>query len=207
MSYPYGARTTLPDLPYTVLQRRQGDVRATLIPITINGQPVNISGWTFVFSVTLPSGIQTVIWTIQAPTSGNPITTVDGTGFSVPGFNSSASAIFISTSQFTAGNQIFITGIGIYTVESVTDSTHAVILNAGLAGNLSFGTVVAGTNVYQLGQVGMTVLVIPFSITAVPVGMYPYYLKYDTNDVSPGPYKTTFLQGALQILAQNDPSA
>ncbi len=207
MSYPYGAQTTLPDLPYTVLQRRQGDVKATLIPITLNGQPVNISGWTFVFSVALGSGVQTVIWTIQAPVSGNPITTVNGTGFSIPGFNSSVSVVFISTSQFTAGNQIFITGTGVYTVESVTDSTHAVILNAGLSGNLPSGTVAAGTNVYQLGQVGMTVLVIPFSITSAPVGMYPYYLKYETNDVSPGPYKTTFLQGSLQILAQNDPGA
>jgi hypothetical protein len=209
MSYPYGATVppVLPDLPYTVLQRRQGDVKATLIPLTLNGASVNISGWTFVFSVTLPSGLQTVVWTILAPASGTAITTINSGGFSIPGFNSTASVTFASTSQLTAANQILISGAGVYTVESVTNSTVAIILNSGLPGNLPNGTINAGTTVYQLGQVGMTVLVIPSSITTAPIGMYPMYLKYETNDPSPGPYVNTFMQGVLQILAQNDPNA
>lgn len=209
MAYPYGA--TVPpqvtDLPYTLLQRRQGDVKATLVPVTLNGQPVNISGWTFVFSVTLPTGLQTVTWTVQGPTSSNSITTVDVPGFTIPEFNSTVSVTFISTSQFTAGNQIFITGAGIYTIESVTSLTTATILNSGLYGNSNTGTITPTTTVYQIGQVGMTVLIIPSSITTSPVGIYPMYCKYDTADAFPGPYKTTFLQGGLQILAQNDPNA
>jgi hypothetical protein len=209
MSYPYGAAIppTLPDLPYTILQRRQGDVAATLIPITLNGLSVNIAGWTFVFSVTFPTGLQTVIWTIQAPTSSNPITNVDVPGFSIPSFNSTVTPVFVSTAQFTAGNQIFITGAGVYTIETVINGTSAIIYNACLSGNISSGTVIPTTPVFQLGQVGMTVLVIPSEITSSPVGMYPMYCKFDTNDPSPGPYTKTFLQGALQILAQNDPNA
>ena len=209
MSYPYGPVVSpiLPDLPYTILQRRQGDVKSTLIPITLNGAPVNIAGWTFIFSVTLATGVQEVIWTVQAPTSSPPITTVDGTGFAIPDYNATVSAEFISTAQFTAGNQIFITGAGIYQIKSVTNSTLAVILNMGLAGNLNFGNVPSGSNVYELGQVGMTVLVIPSSITTATVGLYPMYLKYETADPAPGPYKSTFLKGSLQILSQNDPNA
>lgn len=209
MSYPFGAIVSpiLSDLPYTILQRRQGDVKATLIPVTLNGSFINIAGWTFVFSVTLPSGVQEVVWTVQAPTSSTPITTVDGAGFVIPSFNATVSATFISTAQFVAGQQIFIDGAGIYLVSLVTSSTVAVILNTGLEGNLNSGNIVPGVNVYQLGQVGMTVLVIPSSITVSPIGIYPMYLKFETNDPAPGPYVNTFMKGSLQLLAQNDPNA
>ena len=205
MSYPYGATipspTTLPtDLPFTILQRRQGDVKATLITLTLNGQPINIAGWTFTFSVTLPAGTQTVTWTIQAPSTGTPITQVATPGITIPAFNASVSATFMSTGQFNAGQQLFITGAGVYTIVSVTDGFNAVIQNAGLEGNLSTGTVAQGSNVYQLGQVGQTVMIIPSSITSVPVGLYPFYVRYATSDPSPGPYLVTCLHGELQIL-------
>lgn len=208
MSYPFGALVspTLSDLPYTVLQRRQGDVKATLIPIELNNQPVNISGFTFIFSVTLPSGLQTVSWTVNSPSSGISITTVNGSGFAIPSFNSSVSASFASTTGLSANNQILVTGFGVYTVLSVTNLTTAVILNTGLAGNLSSGNAPVGTPIYQIGQVGMAVLVIPTSITSSPIGLYPCYCKWRTSDPFPGPYTMTFLRGGLEILTQNDPN-
>jgi hypothetical protein len=208
MSYPYGATVppTLPDLPYTVLQRRQGDVKATLIPITLNGQPINISGFTFIFSVNLPSGLQTVTWTVNAPSTGNAITTVDVPGFTVPNFNASVSVPFVSTLGMNAGDQVLVLGFGVYTIQTVTSLTNAILLNTGLQGNPFSGSVPATTNVYEIGQVGMTVLVIPAVITNVAVGLYPCYCKYTTADSFPGPYTMTFLQGALQILLQNDPN-
>jgi hypothetical protein len=206
VSYPYGPAVTptLADLPTTVIQRRQGDVKATLIPITLNNTPVNISGWTFIFSVTLPTGVSDVMWTVSAPTSSTPITTVAGSGFSVPGFNSTVSMDVVSTAQITAGDQIFIDGAGVYTVDLVTSPTSALIINAGLSGNLSSGLIGPGANVFAIGQIGMTVLVIPDSITSVAPGMYPAFCKYITSDPPPGPYTNTFLQGVLQILTQND---
>lgn len=209
MSYPYGAVATpvLPDLPYTILQRRQGDVKATVIPITLNGQPLNISGFTFTFSVTLPDGVQTVSWMVNSPTTGVAITTVGGTGFVVPSFNGSVTVIFASTSGMDAGDNIAISGFGVYTVQSITDTTTAVILNTGYAGNLSSGNVPSTTTVFEEGQVGVTALVIPSSITEYPVGIYPFFCKYRTPDPFPGPYVMTFLQGILKILEQNDPNA
>lgn len=208
MSYPYGATVppALPDLPYTILQRRQGDVRATLVSINLNNQPVNITGFTFIFSVTLPDGLQTVSWTVDSPSTGAPITTVDGSGFLVPSFNSSVTATFISTAGMDAGDQILVAGFGVYTVVSVTNTSTAIIQNTGLVGNFSTGTVIVSTPVYAIGQVGMTVLVVPSTITDYPVGLYPCYGKYRTSDPFPGPYVMTFLQGSLQILSQNDPN-
>jgi hypothetical protein len=209
MSYPYGATATpvLPDLPYTILQRRQGDVKATVIPITLNGQPLNIAGFTFTFSVTLPTGLQTVTWMVNSPNTGSDITTVGGTGFAVPPFNGSVAATFVSTSGMNVGDNISISGFGVYTVQSITTPTAAVILNTGYSGNLSSGNVPSTTPVFEAGQVGVTVLVIPSSITDSPVGLYPFYCKYRTSDPFPGPYVMTFLQGVLQILEQNDPNA
>lgn len=210
MSYPYGAAVSPqvpPDLPYTLLQRRRGDVKATLIKITLNDQPVNISGWTFIFSVTLPSGVENISWTVQSPNTGEPITTVDAPGFNIPPANTTVSVPFMSTTGMTATDLIFITGAGIYSVQAVTDPFTATVLNTGLSGNLSGGSVLAGSTVYQAGQTGMTVLVIPSSITSSPLGKYPCYCKWDTQDPSPGPYKNTFLCGALQLYDQNNPNA
>jgi hypothetical protein len=209
MPYPFGSQTQTPgtvtDLPYTLLQRRQGDVKATLIPITLNGQPVNIGGFTFHFSVTLPSGVQDVVWSEAAPQSGTPITTVTGAGFTVPPFNATVSVAFGSTAQMSAGSYIFIPGAGAMSILTVTDPTNAVLLNPGFYGNFSSGSITSGTNVYKMGQVGMTVLIIPKSVSSNPVGLYPFYCKFDTNDPFPGPYVVTFLQGSLQILTQNNP--
>jgi hypothetical protein len=208
MPYPFGAQTAtaLPDLPTTLLQRRQGDVKATLIPITLNGQAINIAGFTFHFSVTLPGGVQDVIWTIQAPTNSNPITTIDGTGFIVPPYNASVVVTFASTATFNVGEALYIPGAGIMTIQTVSNSITATLLNSGLSGNASSGTINPATPVYEVGQVGMTVLIIPSVITISPVGLYPFFLKYDTTDPFPGPYKVTFLQGSLQILEQNNPN-
>ena len=208
MSYPYGfqATPTLSDLPYTILQRRQGDVKATLIPIRLNGQPVVISGWTFTFSVTFPSGVQNLVWTVLSPNNGNPITVVDGSGFTVPAFGGSVNMVFNSVAPILVGDQIFITGAGVFLVVSLV-GLNAVIKNTGLSGNASSGFIPNGTNVYQSGQVGMTVLIVPPEMTTQAIGSYPMYCKADTPDPFPGPYKTTFLRGSLQILPQNNPNA
>lgn len=209
MAYPFGSQavTSTSDLPYTLIQRRQGDVKATLIPITMNGVPVNIQGFTFHFSVNLPAGVSDTIWTAQGPASGTPITTVGGSGFAIPGPGFSVSAPFLSTTLFVAGGQIYVTAAGIMTVVSVDSSTSATILNSGLSGNATSGTVLFGTNVFAMPQVGMTVLIIPQTVTLSPVGIYPFYLKYDTADPMPGPYRITFMQGGLQIMTHNNPNA
>lgn len=135
------------------------------------------------------------------PSSGVPITTVVTPGFAIPSFNSSVSAPFNSTSMMNQGEQIFITGAGIYTINTVTDQFDAVITNSGLEGNLSTGTVSANSNVYQVGQVGMTVLVIPSTITGNVPGLYPMFVSYATSDPAPGPYIVTCLNGQLQIFS------
>lgn len=203
MSYPFGATiaNTLPDLPITLLKRRQGDVKATLLTLTLNGQPINIAGWTFTFSVSFPApiGVMTVVWTVQAPSNGLPITTVSS-GFSIPSFSSSISASFASTSQFVDGSQIFIAGAGVYTITNIATATQATITNTGLEGNLPSGNVAATTSVYQVGQLGKTVLVIPASISGNAPGLYPFFVKYQTNDLPPGPYVVTCMDGELELM-------
>jgi hypothetical protein len=206
------------DIVEVDILRRQGDVSGTLVYIAPNGVPANVGGWTFTFSVA-PGGIlQTVSW---IATSGNAtglqMTTVDASGFTVPGYNSDLNIAFVSTNGMASGMFLFIPGWGVAQIQQVSDASHAIMYNSAFPGNTASGTIAAGTPVFCASNVGYTVLVIPSTITdwnsAAPLsptrstGRFQYYLKYDTTDPSPGPYKKTFYQGLLTIFSQNDPTA
>jgi len=57
--------------------------------------------------------------------------------FTQPAVLGTVSATFSSTASMASGLGLFIAGGGYYLVSSVTDSTHAVIQNLGIAGNAS----------------------------------------------------------------------
>jgi hypothetical protein len=194
------------------LTRRQGDVSGTLIYVAPNGQPANIGGWTFVFSVQPGASLIAVTWVPPVGNaSGLPITTVGAGGFTIPGFNSTVSVPCTATAGFTAGDFIQIAGVGIVQVKTVTDGTHLLVYNSGFPGNSASGSILAGVNVFEASNVGYTVLVIPSTVTnwnaGNSKGRFQYYIKYDTTDPAPGPFKKTFYQGFLYITDQNDPTA
>lgn len=199
------------------LVRRQGDVSGTLITIAPGGQAANIGNWTFTFSVQLGSTLQTVSWT--PPTgnaSGLQMTTVR-IAFSIPGYNSTVTMPVMSSTGIMGLDYLSIAGLGVVQAKIILDSANILIYNNGFPGNSASGIIAMGTPVFEASNVGQTVLVIPSTITdwnslaplspTRSVGRFRYYLKYDTTDPSPGPFKKTFYQGSLYIQPQNDPSA
>lgn len=206
------------DIVSTDITRRQGDVSGTLLYIAPNGNPANLGGWTFTFSCQPGTSLQTVVWT--PPTGhadGSPMTQVNASGFTIPGFNSSVTIAVNSSTGINATDFLYIPGLGVVQAQTVPDPTHITIYNSGFPGNQPSGTIASGVNIWEASNVGYTVMVLPSTLTdwnsTAPlsptrsVGRFPYYIKYDTTDPSPGPFKKTFYMGSLWIQPQNDPTA
>jgi len=212
---------TLPPAPVDVvpvnLVRRQGDISATLLYVAPNGQPANIGGWTFTFSFQPGSSLLTASW---IPPTGNatglPMTTVDSSGFLLPGYNSSVVAPLVSGASINPGDFLYIPGAGVLQASGVAGN-NVTLYNNGFPGNQASGTIATGTNVWEASNIGYTVMVLPKTVTdwnslaslspTRSVGTFPFYIKYDTTDPSPGPYKKTFALGYLFIQPQSDPTA
>lgn len=206
------------DIAEVDLVRRQGDVSGTLIYVAPNGQPANIGGWTFTFSIQPGSTLLTASWTppIGNP-SGLPISTVALGGFIVPGYNSSGTLPMISTIGITAGDFLYIPGAGILQAKNIVSGISLTVYNDGFPGNAATGLIVGGTNVWEASNMGYTVMTLPNTITDWNSGValsptrsngrFAYFIKYTTTDPAPGPFKKTAFQGYLWIQPQNDPTA
>lgn len=207
------------DISEVDLVRRQGDISGTLLYVAPNGNPANIGNWTFTFSVQPGSSLLTSVWTPPIGNgSGAAMTTVGVGGFTVPPYNCTVASVpMVSTTGMNPGDYLSIAGAGILQIKTVTSSSLLLLYNPGFPGNPISGSILAGVNVYEASNVGYTVLVIPSTITdwnsaatlspTRSAGKFQYYIKYDTNDPAPGPFKKTFAQGFLWIVPQNDPTA
>jgi hypothetical protein len=198
------------DIVEVDLVRRQGDVSGTLMYLAPNGQPANIGGWTFTFSCQPAANLLTASSTTPVGNSnGAPMTTVTGLGFTVPPYNSTQSINVVATAGINAGDFLYMPVLGVVQAKAIINNTTLIIYNNGFPGNAASGSINPGTNVWEASNVGYAVLVVPPTITnwnnGNSVGRFPYFIKYSTNDPSPGPYIKTFYQGNLWIMPQNDP--
>jgi hypothetical protein len=132
----------------------QSVTNATTAVLQNNGDPFNaLSG------VTITSGA--VVLPAQAAAGGggtpgqNAYTTLTA-GFTVPAAGSTVSITVASTAWMPgSGYALFIGGAGYYLINSITDSTHVVVLNSGSAANQSPGTTVSsGATIAGAGPQG-----------------------------------------------------
>jgi hypothetical protein len=100
------------------------------------------------------NGSQNYVSAALCLTNGGGTTTTTGSQ-TMPATNVATTVVFGSTVNMSAGLWLTIAGIGTLVVKSVTDTTHAVVINYGYTGN-----VVAGTPISNGTAVGIEGLVV-----------------------------------------------
>jgi hypothetical protein len=81
----------------------------------------------------------------QGPAGVNAFTAL-ANSFSVPASGSNGTMTVGNTAWMVPGQSLFVRGCGYLSVVSITDSTHVVVQNTGVAGNAAPGTVIPVSN-------------------------------------------------------------
>jgi len=88
---------------------------------------------------------------------GDPAYTTTANTFVVPAVNSTVTVTVGNTDWMVPGQSLFIHGAGYYTVSSLFDATHVIVINPGSPGNAISGTVIAANSgISPAGSQGAT---------------------------------------------------
>jgi hypothetical protein len=92
-----------------------------------------------------------------AGAAGTSAYTVTTASFTQPTTGSTVTVTVGNTSWMAQGQNVFIPGAGYYSVSTVTDSTHVVLINSGTSGNSTAGnSIPGGSQVSPAGSTGPT---------------------------------------------------
>jgi hypothetical protein len=106
---------------------------------------------------TVTSGTNVTVTPSGTPgTSGVNAFTTTTAAFTQPAVSSTVSVTFGNTAWMAQNQYVFVSGGGTYTVASITDATHAVLLSIAATGNVASGTnVPSGSAVSPAGSAGV----------------------------------------------------
>jgi hypothetical protein len=103
------------------------------------------------------SGTQNVTPAGTPGVAGSSSYTTTTASFVMPGVASSVTVTLASTSWMAQAQNVYVVGAGYFDISSITDATHAVLINLGSLGNVSSGTTIpSGSMVSTAGATGPT---------------------------------------------------
>jgi hypothetical protein len=103
------------------------------------------------------SGTQNVTPAGTPGVAGSSSYTTTSASFVMPGVASSVTVTLASTSWMAQAQNVYVVGAGYFDISSITDATHAVLINLGSLGNVSSGTTIpSGSMVSTAGATGPT---------------------------------------------------
>jgi hypothetical protein len=108
-------------------------------------------------STVIGNGTQNVAPAGIPGVAGSSSYTTTTASFVMPAVAGSITVTFASTTWMAQGQNLYVVGAGYFDISSITDATHAVLINLGSLGNVSSGTTIpSGSMVSTAGATGPT---------------------------------------------------